>query len=178
MGSIEIDAVHSLNRSEIRDLRAGLRIHNKHSRRRTGSAKQSVCSFVKGSVTIPLAAHRPRGHYLSLVCIHDLNFVCGGNEDEQSLTGLVQKLRRMRLRSDVANVLVRFGVDDPNFAIVLACVFATVSHVDQFRVRIVSHSVGPKIQLDGIKQFESVSAEDAEHSVVTAGHKHLLRDST
>ena len=146
MGSIEIDAVHSLNRSEIRDLRAGLRIHNKHSRRRTGSAKQSVCSFVKGSVTIPLAAHRPRGHYLSLVCIHDLNFVCGGNEDEQSLTGLVQKkLPRMAVHFDIANVLVRFGVDDPNLAVILSRILAAVAHIKQLRVRIVGHTVGAQI---------------------------------
>src|SRR5204862_430449 len=49
-----------------------------------------------------------------------------------------------------------------------------VSKVDQFRVRIVGHSVGPKIQLDGIKQFESVPTEDAEHPVISASYEHLI----
>src|SRR5260370_12963384 len=147
--SIEIDAIHSLNRSEIRDLLAGLRIHNEHSWRRTGSDKQSVCSFVKGSVTIPLAAHRPRGHYLALVCIHNLNFVRSRNEDKQSLTGLIQKkLPRVAVHFDIANVLLRFGLNNPDFAVVLAGILAAVAHIKQLRVRIVGHTLGPQIQLD------------------------------
>src|SRR6202035_341722 len=75
---------------------------------------------------------------------------------------------------DVAEMLVRFAVDDSNLAIVLACVPAAVADIERLRVGIVGDAVGAQVELDGIEQFESVTAEDTEHSVVAAGHDQFV----
>src|SRR6516164_6648155 len=76
--------------------------------------------------------------------------------------------------SHVTNVLVRFGVDDPDLAIILARVSPAVADVEKLCVRIEDHTVRTQIQLDRIKQIQSITAENAEHSVVTAGHEHFV----
>src|SRR5882762_405892 len=136
--SIEIDAVHALDGGETRHLLAGLRIHGDHLRGRTCADKQLARFFVKGSVTVALAAHRPRGYDLAFLRIHNLNFARGGDQDEQGFAGLVQqKLRGVRLHFDIAQVLVRFGVDNPDFAVVLTDILTAVSYIQKLAVRIV-----------------------------------------
>src|SRR5258706_3160700 len=128
--SIEIDAIHSLNGREICDLLAGLRIHRNHLWRRACPDEQTVRFFIKGSVAIPLAAQRPGGHHRTLACVYNLDSACGGNENEQSLTGLIeQQLRGVRRHFDIAQVPGRLGVDNPDVAVVLAGLLATVSYV-------------------------------------------------
>src|ERR1700730_8367554 len=87
--SIEIDAVHAFHGWEICDLLAGLRVQGNHLRRRSCADKKPVVFFVKGSVTIPLTADRPRGHHFAFLRIDDLNLACGRNEDEQGFSRLV-----------------------------------------------------------------------------------------
>jgi len=140
---IEIDPVHALNGWEICDLFAGLRIHDNHPRGHACPDKQPVRFFIKRSVTIALAADRPCGHHFAFLRIHNLNLACGGHEDEQGLSGLVQqKFRRVRLHSDVVNMLIRLGVDNPNFPVILTCILATVSYIEKFAVGIVRDTVG------------------------------------
>src|ERR1700676_3692307 len=71
-------------------------------------------------------------------------------------------------------MLIRFGVDDPDVAVVLTRILPAVSYIEKFAVGIVSDTVGTEFQLDLIQQAESVAAEYAEHPVITTGDEHLI----
>src|SRR5712672_2964359 len=80
----------------------------------------------------------------------------------------------MRLHFDIADMLVRFSLDDSDFAVVLTGIPTAVSYIQKLAVGIVSDPVGTEFQLDRIQQLESVTAEYAEHTVVSAGHEHFI----
>src|SRR5258708_39993417 len=80
----------------------------------------------------------------------------------------------MRLHFDIADMLVRFSLDDSDFAVVLTGILTAVSYIQKLAVGIVSDPVGTEFQLDRIQQVESVAAEYAEHPVISASHEHLI----
>src|SRR6266853_4259688 len=80
----------------------------------------------------------------------------------------------MRLHFDIADMFVRFSVDDPDFAVVLTGILTAVSYIQKLAVGVVSNPVGTEFQLDRIQQLESVTAEYAHHAVVSASHKHFI----
>lgn len=72
--------------------------------------------------------------YVSTIC----TLLIAGRNTNKVFPGLVQqKFRRVRLHFDVAKMLVRFSVNDPNLAVVLARIQAPVAHIKQLRTRIV-----------------------------------------
>src|SRR6266404_2874914 len=80
----------------------------------------------------------------------------------------------MRLHFDIADMLVRFSLDDSDFAVVLTGILTAVSYIQKLAVGIVSDPVGTEFQLDRIQQLESVTAEYADHPVVATGHEHFI----
>src|SRR5260370_15537221 len=71
-------------------------------------------------------------------------------------------------------MLIDFGVDDPDFAIVFAGILTTVPNIEKFGVGVVGNTVGTQVQLDRVQQVESVAAENAEHPVISTGHEHFI----
>ena len=57
-------------------------VHDNQCRRGAGTDEQPVRFFVKGSIAVALAAHRPSGDHLTFVYVYNLNLAHGGNEDE------------------------------------------------------------------------------------------------
>jgi len=80
----------------------------------------------------------------------------------------------VRLDFDIAEVLIRLGVDYPDFAVVLTSILTAVSYIEEFGMGIVSDTVGTKIQLDRIQQVESVAAEYPEHPVISTSDEHFI----
>src|SRR5260370_34707876 len=71
-------------------------------------------------------------------------------------------------------MLIRIGVDNPDFPVILACILTAVSHIEKFAMGIVRDTVGSQIQLDRVQQVERVAAEYTEHAVISTGDEHLI----
>ena len=75
---------------------------------------------------------------------------------------------------NVADVLISFGINESDFAVVLSSILPAVAHIKQVFMQVLDYAIGTQVQLDGVKQFKVATTEDAQHPVVSACDKHLI----